>query len=79
MNCSFDMRNGMFEIWLTQEEKDNAEINASLRPVIETCRKSKIRPVIYYSGTEDLKEETANLLQLRCRRMLAAKSEQSAG
>ena len=79
MNCNFDMQNGMLEIWLTQEEKNNAEINASLRPVINSCRRSKIRPVIFYSGTEDLKEATANLLQLRCRRMLAEKSEQSAG
>lgn len=79
MNCNFDIHFGMLEIWLTQEEKNNAEINASLRPVIEICQKSKIRPVIYYSGAEDLKEGTANLLQLYCRRMIASKSEQSAG
>ena len=58
-----------FEVWLTQDERDDAALQASLQPLIEEYKSRKYRPVLFVSGTEDLKENTAALLRAHRREM----------
>ena len=58
-----------FEVWLTQDERDDDALQASLQPLITEYKSRKYRPVLFISGTEDLKENTAALLRAHRRQM----------
>lgn len=49
-------------VWLTNEEKENSEVLASLQPFIDKYRAMKYRFVTFQSGTQDLLELTQGLL-----------------
>lgn len=61
--------NRFFEVWLTQDERDDAALQASLQPLIAEYKSRKYRPVLFISGAEDLKENTAALLRAHRRQM----------
>ena len=61
--------NRFFEVWLTQDERDDAALQASLQPLITEYKSRKYRPVLFISGKEDLKENTAALLCAHRRQM----------
>ena len=42
-----------FEVWLTQDERDDDALQASLQPLITEYKSRKYRPVLFISGTED--------------------------
>ena len=56
------------EIWLTQEESADAALRDALGPVYAFCRAQKLLPVLYTSGTQELRENTAALLMQDCKR-----------
>lgn len=49
-------------VWLRNDEKDDPEVQKSLQPLVEECKKKKFRLVIMESGNRDLKEQTTSLL-----------------
>ena len=49
-------------VWLTNEEKDNAEIINSLQPLIEKYKKMKYKFVVFQSGKQNLLDLTKDLL-----------------
>ena len=57
------------EIWLTREESADAALRDALEPVYAFCKTQKLLPVLFTSGTQDLRENTAALLVQDCRRM----------
>ena len=57
------------EIWLTREEAADEALRKALEPVCAFCKTQKLLPVLFTSGTQDLRENTAALLVQDCRRM----------
>ena len=57
------------EIWLTREESADAALRDALEPVYAFCRVQKLLPVLYTSGTQALRENTAALLMQDCKRL----------
>lgn len=49
-------------VWLTNDEKNDADIMESLQPVIQKYREMKYRFVVFQSGTQNLLELTQGLL-----------------
>lgn len=49
-------------VWLTNEEKDNADIINSLQPFIEKYKKMKYKFVVFQSGKQNLLDLTKDLL-----------------
>lgn len=49
-------------VWLTNDEKNNADLLTSLQPIIEKCKEMKYQFVIFQSGTQNLLELTQGLL-----------------
>ncbi|MCI8785562.1 MAG: hypothetical protein HFI84_02750 [Eubacterium sp.] len=49
-------------VWLTNEEKDNADIIDSLQPLMEKYKKMKYRFVVFQSGGQNLLDLTKDLL-----------------
>ena len=61
--------NRFFEVWLTQDEQEDAALQASLEPLLAEYKARKYRPVFFVSGREDLQENTAALLRAHRRQM----------
>lgn len=57
------------DIWLTREEAADEALRKALEPVYAFCKTQKILPVLFTSGTQDLRENTAALLVQDCRRL----------
>ncbi|MEN6471853.1 MAG: hypothetical protein ABFC62_10350 [Clostridiaceae bacterium] len=53
----------ILEIWLTNAEKNDAVLRASLKPLYSQWKAKKYLPVVYESGSGDLKESILGLLQ----------------
>lgn len=49
-------------IWVANFEKNDVQIQTSIRRIVEENQKKKIKTVIFSSGNESLREMTANLL-----------------
>lgn len=62
-------KNGQrMEIWLTREESADTALSDALEPAYAFCRAQKLLPVLYRSGTQELRECTAALLMEDCKR-----------
>lgn len=62
MRIYTDEKERLLAIWLSAEENDDASVMEALHPVIAQYKSMKYQPVIYRSGSADLKENTAALL-----------------
>ena len=51
-------------IWVANFEKYDKQVQQTIRKIIDENHKKKIKTVIYSSGTKNLQEQTANLLEL---------------
>ena len=58
-----------FEVWMTPDEDKKAILKA-LKPKMENYKTGKLKVVFFVSGTEDLKENTAELLRSHRRSMV---------
>ena len=50
------------EVWLTQEEKQDAVLRDQLKPLYQEYKAKKYRVAVFESGSRDLWEETSALL-----------------
>lgn len=62
MRIYTDEKERLLAIWLSAEEHDDTAVMTALHPVIAQYKSMKYQPVIYRSGSADLKENTAALL-----------------
>ena len=62
MRIYTDEKDRLLAIWLSAEENDDAAVMTALHPVIAQYKSMKYQPVIYRSGSADLKESIAALL-----------------
>lgn len=51
-------------IWVANFEKYDKKVQQTIRKIIDDNHKKKIKTVVYSSGTKNLQEQTANLLEL---------------
>ena len=76
MRIYTDEKDRLLAIWLSAEENDDKEVMTALHPVIAQYKSMKYQPVIYRSGSADLKESTAALLCHTRRKMNAPTAAQ---
>ena len=50
------------EVWLTQEEKQDAALREQLKPLYKEYKEKKYQVAVFESGNRDLWEETGALL-----------------
>ena len=62
MRIYTDEKERLLAIWLSAEENDDNDVMTALHPVIAQYKSMNYQPVIYRSGSADLKEKTAALL-----------------
>lgn len=55
-------------IWVANFEKYDKQVQKTIRKIIDDNHKKKIKTVIYSSGTKNLQEQTANLLELAAKK-----------
>ena len=63
------------ELWLTREEKDDKQFVESLKPLYRQYKAQNYMVAVFYSGEEDLYQQTRGLL-LYNRRRVAEKEVQ---
>lgn len=62
MEINVNGRAGIVEIWLTNSEKSDAEMRASLKPVYEQYKAKKYTVTVFESGAGDLHGGLAGLV-----------------
>ena len=58
----------VMELWLTREEKDNKQFLESLKPLYQQYKAQHYMVAVFYSGQEDLYQQTRDLLLYNRRR-----------
>lgn len=59
----------LVQIWLTNEEKDDPDVHARLKPVYAENKRQGFQTVVYKSGHQDLKEGIRDLLLYNKRKL----------
>jgi hypothetical protein len=52
----------IIEIWLTNAEQKDDNIQESLKPIYAKCKQEKYKVAVFLSGTKDLFTQTESLL-----------------
>ena len=58
----------MLELWLTREEKHDKQFLKSLKPLYQQYKAQNYMVAVFYSGEEDLYQQTRDLLLYNRRR-----------
>ncbi len=74
MNVRDDRK--IVDIWLTKEEKENRELREQLEPLYKEYKAKKYLVAVFESGSEDLWDNTSQLLCTNRRRMAEREVEQ---
>ena len=56
------------ELWLTNEEKNNTSFCESLKPLFQQYKKQRYLVAVFFSGEEELYQQTRDLLRYNRRR-----------
>ena len=59
---------GLVDIWLSREDQTNQDVQERLRNIYRRCKEEKYTVAVFYSGQQDLAEETSALLLYNRRR-----------
>ena len=59
----------LVEIWLTNSEKDDEQVNEQLKPLCKEYKEKKYLVVVFKSGTRNLADATSDLLCYNRKRM----------
>ena len=62
MEINIKEQDKILEVWMTKEEKQEKELQMSLMQVFEVYKARKFIIAVYFSGVDNLSENTANLL-----------------
>ncbi len=66
----------IIQIWLTNEEKDDPDVHARLKPVFTENNQRGFQTVVYKSGKQDLKEGIRDLLLYNKRKLAELELQQ---
>lgn len=69
----------LVEIWMTNKEKQNAEIAEQLKPLYRAYKEKKYLVAVFRSGGRDLCDATANLLCYNRKRLAQQEVEAEHG
>ena len=58
----------LVDIWLSREDQSSQEVQDRLRSLYRRCAEEKYTVAVFYSGQQDLAQETAALLRYNRRR-----------
>ena len=58
----------LVDIWLSHEDQASQDIQERLRNIYCRCSEENYTVVVFYSGRQDLVDETSALLRYNCRR-----------
>ncbi len=64
------------QIWLTNEEKDDPNVHARLKPMYAENKQRGFQTVVYKSGKQDLKEGIRDLLLYNKRKLAELELQQ---
>ncbi len=64
------------QIWLTNEEKDDPNVHARLKPMYQRNKSQGYMTVVYKSGKQDLKEGIRDLLLYNKRKLAELEVQQ---
>ena len=78
MEINIRDRDKLVEIWLTNAEKDDEDLQRRLRPLYQTCQKQGYLAAVFKSGNEGLTALTGTLLTSNRRRMANQAARQDA-
>ena len=56
------------ELWLTNEEKNDTSFRESLKPLFQQYKKQQYLVAVFFSGEEELYQQTRDLLRYNRRR-----------
>lgn len=59
---------GLVDVWLSREDQTSQEVQDRLRELYCRCKEEKYTVAVFYSGQQDLAEETSALLRYNRRR-----------
>lgn len=60
MNVRKDL--GMAELWLTNRDRKDPSVQVELKSLCRELNARKLKPVVFYSGGDNLEELTSSLL-----------------
>ena len=63
------------EVWLTREEKQDANLRERLKPLYRECRAKNYLAAVFESGEQDLEELTGSLLGYNRKRTVQLEME----
>ena len=63
------------EVWLTSEEKQDANLRERLRPMYQEYKEKKFLVAVFESGEQNLEELTGNLLGYNRKRVVQLEME----
>ncbi len=66
----------IIQIWLTNEEKDDPNVHAKLKPIYAENKRQGFQTVVYKSGKQDLKEGIRDLLIYNKRKLAELEVQQ---
>lgn len=58
----------LVDVWLSREDQTNQEVQDRLRKLYRRCKEEKYTVAVFYSGQQNLAEETSALLRYNRRR-----------
>ena len=63
------------EVWLTREEKQDADLRERLKPLYQECKAKKFLVAVFESGEQNLEELTGSLLGYNRKRVVQLEME----
>ena len=58
----------LVDVWLSREDQTSQDVQERLRNIYRRCKEEKYTVAVFYSGQQDLAEETSALLLYNRRR-----------
>ena len=58
----------LVDVWLSREDQTSQDVQERLRNIYRRCKEEKYTGAVFYSGQQDLAEETSALLLYNRRR-----------
>lgn len=64
------------EVWLTQAERDNPAVMKRLKPMYQAYAQKKYTVAVFFSGNEDLYQQTSDLVCYNRKRLAEMEVEE---
>ena len=68
LEINYHKESKLMDIWLSREDQSSQDMQERLRSIYRRCAEKKYTVAVFYSGQQDLVEETSTLLRYNRRR-----------